>query len=62
MSETGKSVFLVDKQTGVETELPVMGGTIGPEVMDIRSLYGSTGMFTYDPGYGATGSCESGLT
>ena len=62
MSETGKSVFLVDKQTGVETELPVMGGTIGPEVVDIRSLYGSTGMFTYDPGYGATGSCESGLT
>ena len=62
MSETGKSVFLVDKQTGVETELPVMGGTIGPEVVDIRSLYGSTGMFTYDPGYGATGSCESSLT
>ena len=62
MSETQKSIFLVDKEAGAETELPIMSGSIGPDVVDIRSLYGATGMFTYDPGYGATGSCESGLT
>ena len=62
MSKTNKSVFLVDKAAGTETELPVFSGSVGPDVVDIRSLYGSTGMFTYDPGYGATGSCESGLT
>ena len=62
MSDSTKSLFLMDKDGGTETELPVMGGTVGPDVIDIRKLYGATGMFTYDPGYGATGSCESGLT
>ena len=62
MSDSTKSLFLMDKDSGTETELPVMGGTVGPDVIDIRKLYGATGMFTYDPGYGATGSCESGLT
>jgi citrate synthase len=42
--------------------LPVTSGTIGPDVIDIRKLYAETGMFTFDPGYGATGSCVSGLT
>ena len=32
-------------------ELPVYQGTIGPDVIDIRKLYGQTGMFTYDPGF-----------
>ena len=62
MSDTGKSLFLVDKDAGTEVELPVMAGSVGPDVIDIRKLYGETGKFTYDPGYGATGSCESGLT
>ena len=62
MSDSTKSLFLTDKDSGTETELPVIGGTVGPDVVDIRKLYGATGMFTYDPGYGATGSCESGLT
>ena len=62
MADTTKSLYLVDKDTGTETELPVMSGSIGPDVVDIRKLYGETGKFTYDPGYGATGSCESGLT
>ena len=62
MSENTKSVMLVDNEAGTQTELPVMSGTVGPDVIDIRKLYGTTGMFTYDPGYGATGSCESGLT
>ena len=42
--------------------LPVLDGSVGPDVVDIRKLYGETGMFTFDPGYGATGSCVSGLT
>ncbi|MDH3914460.1 MAG: citrate synthase, partial [Rhodospirillales bacterium] len=37
-------------------------GTIGPSVVDINSFYGDTGMFTYDPGYTSTGSCESKIT
>ena len=38
-------------------ELPVYSGTIGPNVIDIRKLYGATGMFTYDPGFLVTASC-----
>ena len=45
-----------------KVELPVLDGSIGPSVVDIRKLYGETGLFTFDPGYGATGSCVSGLT
>ena len=43
-------------------ELPVYGGTIGPDVVDIRALYGKTGMFTYDPGFLSTASCSSKIT
>src|SRR6476659_6976234 len=43
-------------------EMPVYHGTIGPEVIDIRKLYAQTGMFTYDPGFTSTGSCESAIT
>jgi len=47
---------------GREIQLPVMGGSVGPEVIDIRKLYAETGMFTYDPGYTSTASCESRIT
>ena len=40
----------------------VMDGSMGPQVIDIRKLYANTGMFTYDPGFTSTASCESGLT
>ena len=43
-------------------QLPVLEGSVGPEVIDIRKLYGQTGAFTYDPGYKSTGSCECALT
>ena len=43
-------------------EVPVYGGTIGPDVVDIRALYGKTGMFTYDPGFLSTASCSSKIT
>src|SRR6516165_6788249 len=42
--------------------LPLIDGTIGPPVADIRKLYGDLGIFTFDPGYGATASCESKIT
>src|SRR5690606_21009624 len=58
---------LADKQAkltvgGQDLALPVLEGTTGPSVVDIRKLYGASGMFTYDPGYTSTASCESALT
>ena len=43
-------------------DLPTYGGSIGPDVFDIRALYGKTGMFTYDPGFMSTASCQSKIT
>ncbi|HEX7748527.1 MAG TPA: citrate synthase [Bordetella sp.] len=43
-------------------ELPIYQGTIGPDVIDIRKLYGQTGMFTYDPGFLSTAATASGIT
>ena len=43
-------------------ELPVFGGTVGPNVVDIRKLYGDADVFTYDPGFTSTASCESDIT
>jgi citrate synthase len=47
---------------GKSLEAPVYGGTIGPDVVDIRALYAKTGMFTYDPGFLSTASCASKIT
>lgn len=43
-------------------ELPIYKGTIGPDVIDIRKLYGASGKFTYDPGFMSTASCNSTIT
>ncbi|KAA0182436.1 citrate (Si)-synthase [Cupriavidus cauae] len=43
-------------------ELPIYKGTVGPDVIDIRKLYGQTGKFTYDPGFMSTASCNSRIT
>jgi len=43
-------------------ELPIYAGSVGPNVIDIRKLYADTGMFTYDPGFTSTASCESSIT
>ncbi len=45
-----------------EISLPVLKGTVGPDVVDIRKLYGESDMFTYDPGFTSTASCESQIT
>jgi citrate synthase len=43
-------------------DMPVYNGNIGPDVIDIRKLYAQTGMFTYDPGFLSTASCQSAIT
>jgi citrate synthase len=57
MAETAK-ITIGDKAV----DLPVMRGTDGPEVIDIRKLYGEADVFTYDPGFTSTASCESKIT
>lgn len=48
--------------TNRSARLPLLSGTIGPQVADIRKLQADLGIFTFDPGYGATASCESKIT
>ena len=57
MSETAKLTV-----GGKELEYPVIAGSVGPDVIDIRKLYGQTGDFTYDPGFTSTAACESAIT
>ena len=47
---------------GQEVELPVIAGSAGPDVIDVRGLYRATGCFTFDPGFTSTGSCRSAIT
>lgn len=58
-----KNTFtLTDNMNGKSVELPALEGTVGPRVIDIRKLYGQTGLFTYDPGFTSTASCSSAIT
>jgi len=57
-----KTVTVTDNATGKSTDMPLLDGTIGPQVIDIRKLYNDLGHFTFDPGFTATGSCESKIT
>ena len=60
MAESTKTATLtIDGQS---YELPIHSGTIGPDVIDIRKLYGETGLFTYDPGFTSTAACDSTIT
>ncbi len=47
---------------GKTLELPMLSPTLGPDVIDIRKLYGQGGVFTYDPGFTSTASCDSSIT
>ncbi|GAA6178945.1 MULTISPECIES: citrate synthase [unclassified Shimia] len=60
MSETQKTATLT--LDGATYDLPVYSPTSGPDVLDIRKLYGQAGVFTYDPGFTSTASCESTIT
>ncbi|NOZ41847.1 MAG: citrate (Si)-synthase, partial [Alphaproteobacteria bacterium] len=54
-----KATLIIGDKT---LELPIYAGSTGPNVIDIRKLYAETGMFTYDPGFTSTASCESSIT
>src|SRR5512146_1857910 len=47
---------------GKTFDLPVLKGTAGPDVIDVRKLYADADVFTYDPGFTSTASCESKIT
>lgn len=49
-------------EDGTSNEFDILEGTHGPGCIAISDLYKKTGHFTYDPGYGATGSCKSGIS
>ncbi len=57
-----KHYELRDPTNGTSTELPVIEGTQGPVAIDVSQLYRHEGIFTYDPGFMATASCESAIT
>jgi len=60
MADTQRTAtFILDNK---KIDLPVMSGTCGPDVVDIRKLYGQADVFTYDPGFTSTASCESSIT
>src|SRR5438046_10763735 len=56
------TMTLTDNATGKSIELPVIDGSVGPKVIDVRKLYAQTGYFTYDPGFMATAACRSSIT
>ncbi|MCH7864549.1 MAG: citrate (Si)-synthase [Proteobacteria bacterium] len=60
--ESGDTFTLTDNRTGKSYDFPILKGTLGPDVIDVRKLYSETGCFTYDPGFTSTGSCESKIT
>jgi citrate synthase len=62
MSEMSRYAMLRFSDRDEVLELPVYKGTLGPDVIDIRKLYGQTGMFTYDPGFMSTAACNSAIT
>jgi citrate synthase len=57
-----QTVTVTDNVTNKSVDMPLLDGTMGPSVVDIRRLYSDLGHFTFDPGYTATGSCESKIT
>ena len=57
-----KKIAKLNLPNGKVIELPVMSGSLGPDVIDITSLYKQADMFTFDPGFTSTGSCKSDIT
>src|SRR5581483_2994374 len=62
MSSTDIKATLSFSDGSPSLDLPIYKGTIGPDVIDIRKLYGATGKFTYDPGFMSTAACNSSIT
>ena len=59
---TDRTATLTFSDGSPQVTLPVLPGTVGPDVIDIRTLYGKTGRFTYDPGFLSTAACHSSIT
>jgi hypothetical protein len=59
---TDRTATLSFSDASPSITFPVLEGTIGPDVIDIRTLYGKTGKFTYDPGFMSTAACNSTIT
>ena len=59
---TEKTVRLVFSDGSPDVVLPMHSGTMGPDVIDITTLYKQSGKFTYDPGFMSTASCRSAIT
>ena len=59
---TAKNFNLSNPEAGLTTALPVRSGTIGPDVLDISDIFKDHGVFTFDPAFGVTASCESKIT
>ena len=58
-----KNTFtLINNQNNTRYEYPLLSATRGPSVLDLRTFFSDTGIFTYDPGYTSTASCESTIT
>lgn len=57
-----KKSYKLTAPDGSEMEFPVLSGTLGPDVLDIGRLYKEQGVFTFDPGFVSTGSCDSKIT
>jgi citrate synthase len=62
MNMTDRTATLSFSDGAPSVTFPVLAGTLGPDVIDIRTLYGKTGRFTYDPGFLSTASCSSAIT
>src|SRR5438094_9807687 len=62
VGQVSGTMTLTDDATGKSIKLPVIEGSIGPKVIDVRKLYAQTGYFTYDPGFMATAACRSSIT
>jgi len=56
------TISMIDNRNGKKYEFEILSPSVGPDVVDIRSLYQQTGMFTYDPGFTSTASCSSNIT
>ncbi len=62
MTPTDNKATLSFSNGSPSIDMPIYKGTVGPDVIDIRKLYGQTGMFTYDPGFMSTAACNSSIT
>src|SRR3982074_3977746 len=62
VAQSSGTMTLTDDATGESVKLPVLEGSVGPKVIDVRKLYNQSGYFTYDPGFMATAACRSSIT